>query len=297
VARRHQHDLVALQDTLDRELGACRLCPHRCGVDRRVAAGRCALHAEAHVYKDLLHVGEERALIPSYAVFLSGCSLRCVYCSEGDVLEQPHVGTPLSEQPDAQRIAAMRAAGARTFQFVGGEPVVNLPAIVRFVQARGAALGELPLVVNTNLWAEPVALTALAALADLVLADLKHGNDACALRLSGVAPYVDGVLANLGALHARGVPLLVRHLAVPGHLECCTRPALAALDRWPDLTVNVLTGYVPFWHAAAGDGPEAHQPGLRERREIAARVRGWRSGALLIDGEETGTGADGKGQS
>lgn len=286
MARRHQHDLPALQAILDRELHACRLCPHRCGVDRRVTTGRCALGPRAHVYKDLLHVGEERALIPSYAVFLAGCSLRCVYCSEGDVLERPDLGPTLDGYPDTTRIAAMRQAGARTFQLVGGEPIVNLPAIVRFVQARGDALADLPLVVNTNLWAEPVALDALARLADLVLADLKHGNDACAHRLSGVAPYVDVVLGHLAALRDRGVPLLVRHLAVPGHLECCTRPALAALERWPDLTVNVLTGYVPFWRAAAMTGPEAHQPGLRERRETARQVRGWRTGRLLIDGEE-----------
>jgi putative pyruvate formate lyase activating enzyme len=285
VVRRHETDLAALGAELDRELAACRLCPHRCGVDRRVTTGRCGLGADAHVYKDLLHVGEERALIPSYAVFLSGCSLRCVYCSEGDVVLEPDVGPRLAEYPGSERVEAMRRAGARTFQFVGGEPVVNLPALVRFLQARATALGELPLVVNTNLWAEPVALDALARTADLVLADLKFGGHACALRLGGVTPYVDVLLGNLEALHARGVPLLVRHLAVPGHLDCCTRPALAALERWPDVTVNVMTGYVPIGRAAHGGGPEAHHPGRRERRELAARLRSWRSGRLLIDGE------------
>lgn len=230
-------------------------------------------------------MGEEPPLVPSYAVFLAGCSLRCAFCSEAEVVADPAVGRALSTWPTPERLAAVRGAGARTFQVVGGEPVVNLPAVARFVAARADALADLPLVVNTNLWAEPEALDALAALADLVLADLKFGDDACARRLAGVTPYVGVVLANLAELQARGVPLLVRHLAVPGHLECCTRPVLAALERWPEVPVNVLTAYVPFGPVAAWPGPEAHQPRVRERRELAGRLRAWRRGTLWVDGE------------
>jgi putative pyruvate formate lyase activating enzyme len=286
VVRRRQADLPALDEALALELTECTLCPHRCGVDRRVTTGRCGLGAGATVYKDLLHVGEERPLIPSYAIFVSGCSLRCIFCSEGAVVEAPTIGAPLETWPDAARIEAMRVAGARTVQIVGGEPVVNLPGVVDFLARRAAHLEHLPLVINTNLWAQPSAMNVIGAVADLVLLDLKFGTDTCASRLAGVAPYVDVVLANVEALHERGVPLLVRHLAIPGHLDCCTRPALAALERWPDLQVNVLTGYVPFWRARTSDGPEAHQPTLSERRGMARRLRAWRSGPLWIDGEE-----------
>ena len=284
--RRHVVEPATVVAALAPHLRACTLCPHRCGVDRSAGAtGRCGLGAEAFVYKDLLHVGEEPPLIPSYALFVAGCSLRCRHCSETDALLPPLPGLPLSTHPTDERLAAMRAAGARTVQFVGGEPVVNLPAVARFVLRHREALGDLPLVLNTNLWAEPDAVDALADLGDLVLADLKHGNDACALRLTGVTPYVDVILANLDRLHARGVPLLVRHLVVPGHLECCTRPALAALERWPDVAVNVLTGYVPFGRAASAGGPEARQPRVAERRQIATQVRAWRSGVLWVDGK------------
>ena len=57
-----------------------------------------------------------------------------------------------------------------------------------------------------------------------------------ALLLSGLLPRV-----------ARSGELLVRHLLMPGHLECCTRPALEWLRaNVPGATVNLMTGYHPF---------------------------------------------------
>ena len=47
--------------------------------------------------------------------------------------------------------------------------------------------------------------------------------------------------------------LIVRHLLMPGHLDCCTRPVLTALARHvPDATVNLMTGYRPFQLLSSG---------------------------------------------
>ena len=58
---------------------------------------------------------------------------------------------------------------------------------------------------------------------DVWLADFKFGNDACALRLAKVPDYTSSVRENL--LWAdRHSELIVRHLLMPGHIECCWRP-------------------------------------------------------------------------
>src|SRR5690606_9674170 len=56
----------------------CVLCEIRCGVDRLAGErGRCGLADTLPIYSQMLHFGEERALVPSWVVNLSGCSMHC----------------------------------------------------------------------------------------------------------------------------------------------------------------------------------------------------------------------------
>ena len=43
--------------------------------------------------------------------------------------------------------------------------------------------------------------------------------------------------------------IIVRHLLMPGHLECCTIPILQWLAAYPQLTVSLLTQYIAPAHA------------------------------------------------
>jgi putative pyruvate formate lyase activating enzyme len=45
--------------------------------------------------------------------------------------------------------------------------------------------------------------------------------------------------------------LIVRHLLMPGHIECCWRPVAEWLaDNLPGVKVNLRSGFWPAWHAA-----------------------------------------------
>ncbi len=182
-----------------------------------------------------------------------------------------------------------RQGGARNLHFVGGEPIVNLPAILAFLSAHEVELRGLPLVINSNLYAGESALGLLEAVADTVVADLKWGNGACAEAWSMAADYLPVVLAALGRLVGSGVDVIVRHLLVPGHRDCCTRPVLESLHAFPGVSVNLMTAYLPFGVAEEeGSGPEAHMPGLSERRARLAEVLAMpeaRGLTLLVDGD------------
>lgn len=62
---------------------------------------------------------------------------------------------------------------------------------------------------------------------DVWLADFRYGNDACAAELSGVDGYFEVVSRNFLLAHERG-EVMLRHLLLPGHLECCAVPIM----RW-----------------------------------------------------------------
>jgi putative pyruvate formate lyase activating enzyme len=91
----------------------------------------------------------------------------------------------------------------------------------------------------------------LQGVVDVHVADLKYGNDDCARKASGIAGYWNAVTANLerAAVDAR---LIVRHLLLPGHGDCCVIPLLHWLARrLPDVPLNLMAQYRPD-HLVAG---------------------------------------------
>jgi putative pyruvate formate lyase activating enzyme len=89
----------------------------------------------------------------------------------------------------------------------------------------------------------------LDGLFDLWLADYKFGNDRCAQRLARTPNYVRVVQENLlwARQHAQ---LIVRHLLMPGHVDCCWLPVAEWLSaELPHVKVNLRSGFWPAWKA------------------------------------------------
>jgi putative pyruvate formate lyase activating enzyme len=261
--------------------GACDVCARACGVDRHGGErGLCGLGVAGRVYKEYLHFGEEQALLPSHTIFLTGCSLRCAFCSDDGPVRQPLAhGHAVAPEALAARIARRRREGATNVNFVGGVPDVNLLYILR---ALSHCPSDTHVVWNTNLWTTPATIAALTGVVGTWLADLKFGNDRCAKKLAGVDAYTATLRAAL-PLAARAGNLLVRHLVMPGHLGCCTAPALAWLsEHLPGVPVNLMTGYLPFQLAGAG-GPMGARLAPRDRAAAVALLAG-ANVTPLVDG-------------
>jgi putative pyruvate formate lyase activating enzyme len=231
----------------ERHLISCSLCEHRCHVNRRAGErGPCKAGCEARVFRHRVELGEEVELIPSHLFYLSGCDLRCCFCIAEANAFNPHVGTELSAPFLSEAIAWGRTQGARNLQWVGGEPTIHLPAILQAM----AGCDDLPLVVwKSDFYGTPAAFELLRRIADIYVADFKFGNDACAQRLAKVERYVDTVTRNLRIAANQG-DLIVRHLLLPGHFECCYRPIVDHMAReLPDAKFSIRTGYLPRWQA------------------------------------------------
>jgi putative pyruvate formate lyase activating enzyme len=225
----------------------CRLCEHRCGVDRSGPhAGPCKAGTLPNVFRQRVEYGDERELVPSQLFYLSGCDLRCAFCINELNAFDPARGRPLTPEFFRDALADGLRRGARTLQWVGGEPTIHLPAILDAM----ADCPRLPRVVwKTDLHATPEALALLDGVADVYLADFKFGNDDCARRLAKVERYTDILARNL-RLVARQGELIVRHLLLPGHFDCCVRPIVAWLrDHLPGAKFSLRDGYLPHWQA------------------------------------------------
>jgi len=82
---------------------------------------------------------------------------------------------------------------------------------------------------------------------DIWLPDLKYGNNNCASRLSGIKGYWEIASRNIKMAHDHG-DIIIRHLVLPNHLECCTRPILEWISKnCPRSLVNVMEQYRPMY--------------------------------------------------
>lgn len=230
-----------------RELLQCRLCAHDCGVNRLAGpAVVCGAGAIARVHSAQVDLADELELIPTFAVALSGCDLRCAFCITGAASLNPRAGELLTAAALARRAEAALAEGARTITFLGGEPTIHVPFLLQMIAQLPA---DAKLVLKTNAYGSAVSRALLDGLFDVWCADYKFGNDDCALRLARARRYTAVVQENL-LWAARHSDLIVRHLLMPSHVECCWRPVAEWLgQRLPGVKVSLRTGFWPGWQA------------------------------------------------
>ncbi|MFW6305728.1 MAG: radical SAM protein, partial [Candidatus Saliniplasma sp.] len=108
---------------------------------------------------------------------------------------------------------------------------------------------HLPQIWNSNMYLSKDGMNLLAKLMDVYLTDFKYGNDECAERLSGIKNYTDIVKRNHKIAEKTG-DLIIRHLVLPNHIECCTIPLMEWIDEeLSSRTVNIMTQYRPSYHS------------------------------------------------
>jgi putative pyruvate formate lyase activating enzyme len=282
--------LTLKRELAERLLGpSCRLCFLRCPVDRRpperggpergaAQRGACGLGAGLRPYQDFVHLGEELELIPTHAVYLAGCNYRCAYCSDWAAVVRPEEIAEVAPEVLARSIEARRREGAASLSLIGGVPDVSLPAILAALEAAEVSV---PLVWNSNLSATPEAADLLEGLVDAYVADLKYGSEDCAQEGSAVKGSL-AVTQGLLARCAREAYLVVRHLVLPGHVTCCTEPALDWLaETLPGVRLNLMSHYLP---------PEQVQGTSWDRLPRADELAGARARAESLGFELAGPG-------
>ncbi|MET7401965.1 pyruvate formate-lyase-activating protein [Dactylosporangium sp. NPDC005572] len=149
-----------------------------------------------------------------FVAFLAGCPLRCLYCQNPDTWHmRDGTGTTAGAVlRQAEQFAAFVHVAGGGMTVSGGEPLLQ-PRFVEalFTGARGLGLHT---ALDTAGGLGARACDALLDVTDLVLLDIKAWDPARYRRLTGgeVAP----TLAFARRLAARGTPIWVRYVLVPG---------------------------------------------------------------------------------
>ena len=313
--RAHPSLLDLCRELTQRWLRHCNFCRWDCHVDRREAKhfGACKLGAETRVSSYFHHFGEElvyRGGLGSGTIFFTSCNMRCAFCQNGDISTDRLKGQPVSARTLAAMAWLLRMEGCHNVNWVGGEATIHLHTIVEAISlledfeldesdliaalpvkadarfrfpsraASGLYAGKFnaPMLWNSNFFMSEPAMNVLRLSMDVWLPDFKFGPGRCAVELSKTPWYWEAITANLTKLHDWGEDITIRHLIMPEHVECCTRPVLEWIaQKMPDVPVNVMDQYHPdnFCEPGGANFKEKYQPIARRctPREIRQAYR------------------------
>ncbi|MEM7532266.1 MAG: radical SAM protein [Chloroflexota bacterium] len=238
--------------SVNQHLQDCHLCPFHCGTERASAKGVCRVGQESYIASEMLHVGEEKQLSPAHAIFFSGCTATCSFCTAARFAFRPTYGVVVTPSQLAERMVMRQRQGARSICFIGGDPVPHIPFIVDTLTTLGDRK-QIPTVFNSNFYLTDTALDLLEDVIDIYQPDLKFGPEStgqnCGETIGGMPNYWPIVTEAITRVHRQSKPLIVRHLLMPGHFDCCTAPTLEWLATLDNIQVSLLTQYVAPAHA------------------------------------------------
>ena len=265
-----------------RILRNCRFCEWRCGVDRTAGQkGVCKLTDKAYIASFFHHHGEEAPLIGtegqggSGTIFFVSCNFNCVFCQNYDISHPSgafeSVGMEVSPAKLALIAKRLRLDGAANINYVGGDPTPNTWIIIESLKYLDV---NTPLLWNSNMYLSMESMKLLLDLIDIWLPDFKYWSNECAARLSNVRGklgYREAATRN-HLLAARHGDMIIRHLVLPNHLECDTKPILKwiAENIGDKVLVNIMEQYRPEYLVVANPEkyPEiARRPSREEMME------------------------------
>ena len=222
----------------------CHFCERKCKVNRDKKSGNCGVK-QSGIASEFLHMGEEKVLIPSYAIFFSGCTFHCVFCQNWDI-SQKICGIYVKPSTLATMIKKRKNQGARNVNWVGGDPTPNLAYILQVLKE---SKENIPQIWNSNMYCSTETMKLLEGIIDLYLTDFKYGNDECAERLSKVDNYTKIIKRNHKIAHDNS-EMILRHLVMPNHVECCSKPIMKWIsENLPNAAVNIMAQYRPEYKA------------------------------------------------
>jgi len=239
-----------LDDKIQRSfamLQNCALCERKCRVNRLDGKlGYCRAGGKLSISGNYIGNEDLSFLSPSYDIFFLGCTLRCVFCQNPETSQVVESRKRISEESFAKMIDSRTRF--RIISFAGGDPAPQLPFILKVL---GHLEGNVPVLWHSSFYMSEEAMKLLQGTVDIYSPTFKYGNDECAKRLSGVKNYTAVVKRNI-QMAFDDSEVVLRHLVMPNHLECCSKPILDYLagifgDR---ILIHLMDQYDPEWKAA-----------------------------------------------
>lgn len=244
-------------------LKECRLCPRECRVNRISGeTGYCKAPRDLMVSSAFPHFGEEPPLVGCHGsgtVFLTYCSLRCLFCQNYDISHEGR-GERIAPSDMARVMIRLQEMGCHNINFV--TPTHYAPQIIASLPEAIEKGLQLPLVYNCSGYESLEVIQLLDGIVDIYMPDAKYMDENHARKYSNAPNYPEVLKGVLKEMHRQvgdlrvnpsGVAergLLIRHLVMPG--ETASSEAVLkfiAEEISVHAYVNIMAQYRPEYRA------------------------------------------------
>ncbi len=273
---------------LKRFLKKCCLCGYRCKGERAVA-GECPVRRPSYYHQHFIHVGEEKEIGRTLVIELTGCNIRCKFCQKGELIKPADIEinpfTP-SLWDDLKR--EYEQGEFNSISFLGGNPDQSLLAVLDFLEHAPDWASHLSIVWHTNGYSSPEFYQLLWGLVDIWVFDFKYFDDRCAIMLSQAPDYTKTAKSALEAIcniGSHSPPVIVRHLILPGHWECCQKPLIEYLSEHykERIIFHPMGQYLPLWKITPEDGEANRRITTKELKQVLDYT--YQSGLILASSD------------
>lgn len=235
----------------------CTLCPRQCGALRtdETGTGFCRLPSTMVIARIAPHLWEEPPISGTRgtgAVFFSGCTLRCVFCQNGDISHR-NLGRPFTPQELADSFRRLEDMGVHTLSLI-----TATPHIYGILEALNIYRPKLPIVWNTSGYETVNTLKLLEGVVDIYLPDLKHFSAKMGQLCAGASDYYEVATKAIQEMVRQvGVPqyradgimekgVAIRHLILPGLTSESISLLTWVKETLPaEIPVSLMRQYIP----------------------------------------------------
>ncbi|MCG9480104.1 MAG: radical SAM protein [Actinomycetia bacterium] len=182
--------IKTISHKLNSMLKSCRLCPHKCRVNRiEGQTGFCGATHMPVVSAAMPHHGEEPPLSGnrgSGTIFFSYCNMACLYCQNYQISQQ-HQGEKATIVELADMMLNLQHRGCHNINLVS--PTIWIAQIVEALTLAKEKGLNLPVVYNTGGYENPEIIGMLDGIIDIYMPDMRYSNDDYAYRYSKIKNY------------------------------------------------------------------------------------------------------------
>ena len=239
----------------------CRQCPRDCGAVRTETEGwgLCRMPEAPVVARAALHMWEEPPISGTRGagtVFISGCSLGCVFCQNDEISHQDF-GKPITVERLREIFFELIEQGAHNIDLV--DPT-------HYAHAVAQALAEplpVPVVWNSGGYDKVETLRALEGKIQIYLPDYKYRTADYAARYSGASDYPEAAEAAILEMYRQTGPcvyedgllkrgVVIRHLLLPGKLAEAKRVMDWVAEQFApgQVLFSLMSQYIPWGWAS-----------------------------------------------
>ena len=243
---------------MTRDDNLCKLCPRRCGADRKSGGvGFCGAGDSIVAARASLHLWEEPCLSGergSGTVFFSGCPLKCVFCQNFEISANMN-GRKIGAGRLCEIFFELREKGAHNINLVSPTPYIfEVAEAIKLAKKSGF---DLPFVYNSSGYELPESLKMLDGLIDIYLPDFKYESASLAKKYSNAEDYPERAFDAIcemvrqcptplfeDDMIKRGV--IVRHLVLPSQLDNSKAVIKRLYEAFGDkIFISIMSQYTP----------------------------------------------------